>query len=83
MVFGSARNSFHVKLKELSISPVIVNCHPADGGFISGSDVALCAAGSALLVRLVKISVIVIIVAIPAKFFFNLRPTVVSLYMKI
>jgi hypothetical protein len=45
------------------------NCHPSDGGFVSGPEVALLAAGIALLARLVKISFIVIIVAIPEKFF--------------
>ena len=79
VVLGNARNSFQVRLKEFSTTPVTVNCHPAEGGLVSGSEVALFAAGIALQARLINISDIVIIVAIPAKVFFNLMPTVVSL----
>ena len=79
VVLGNARNSFQVRLKEFSTTPVTVNCHPAEGGLVSGLEVALFAAGIALQARLINISDIVIIVAIPAKIFFNLMPTVVSL----
>jgi len=78
VVLGNARNSFQLRLKEFSTTPVTVNCHPAEGGLVSGSEVALFAAGIALETRLIKISDMVIIVAIPAKIFFNLMPTVLA-----
>jgi len=78
VVLGKAINSFQLRLKAFSTSPVTVNFHPAVGGFVSGSKAALFAAGIALQARLVKISNMVIIVAIPAKNFFNLMPTVLA-----